>query len=131
MNPKIGLVCLVFIVMVAGCSGPQPTPPAATEPPGEDPAIDRGRQVWQAEECGECHGANGEGTDVAPSLRTVANHWQAEDLKSYLLDSEAESSHSRRLSQIELQYDLEMPGILLAPPEQVEDLVVYLMNGLP
>jgi cytochrome c553 len=87
--------------------------------------------VWQAEECGECHGPNGEGTDVAPSVRTVADNWKSEDLKNYLTDSKSGTSHSQRLGQIESQYELEMPGVLLAPPEQVDDLVVYLMNGLP
>jgi mono/diheme cytochrome c family protein len=125
MNSKIGLNCLILFVVLAGCSAPNPEPGPDIE------AIDRGRQVWQAEECGECHGENGGGTDVAPSLRSVADHWAAEDLKSYLFDSESTSSHDQRLAELSHQYELEMPGILLAPPEQVDDLVVYLMNGLP
>jgi cytochrome c553 len=125
MKAVTGLVCFAVVASLGGCAAPPSPPPVDLD------AVERGRLVWKAEECGVCHGDDGRGSEIAPTLANVDENWTVEELAAYLLDPEAESAGNHRLAQLAAEYQLEMPGILLATPEQGRDLALFILHGLP
>ncbi len=93
-------------------------------------AVARGRLVWEAEECSACHGDNGAGTPIGPSLADIANHWQAESLAGFLEDPQARLEDNPRLRELTSIYDVDMPGVRQAGEQEVKDLVVFLLHGI-
>ncbi len=119
------VVVLAVVGTVFGCS----KAPAVDEPSVDQIALERGRQVYLAEDCGACHGPQFEGTEFAPALLNVADLWSADNLAAFLIEPMVDADYNPRLAEVADQYELEMPGVQDASEEQVSDLVVFLMNG--
>ena len=119
------LTCL----FVWSCGAP-PDRTAARSEPVDVAAVERGRQVFQTEACGACHGDQGEGTEVAPPLADLVARWRHEALVAYLVDPGAALESDPRLQGLAEAYELEMPGVATASAEEVADLARYLLAGL-
>lgn len=119
------LVVLAVIFAFLGCSETT----GSEEPAVDQAAVERGRQVYLAEDCGACHGQELEGTDMAPALLDVADLWSPDRLAAYLIDPSVDADSNPRLADVTERYELEMPGVQEASEDQVADLITFLMNG--
>jgi len=124
MKRSYHIVLLIPVIVFAGCR------PEWIGPKVDRAAVERGRLVWDAEECSACHGENGEGTTIGPSLSDVAEHWQDESLADFLKDPQGQLEDNPRLKELTSTYDVDMPGVRQADDDEVEDLVVFLLNGI-
>lgn len=101
-------------MMVAGLAGGMPAgaAPGASGggTGGNKAARERGAMVFQEKGCGHCHGAELQGTDMAPSLQGVGRHLHKPQIEMQIRDG-----------------GKEMPafGALLSAAE-MKDLVEYL-----
>jgi mono/diheme cytochrome c family protein len=108
------LVCLV------GC-GREPSAPPET--------LDLGRQVYRSQSCDACHGGDRAGTELAPPLTSVHLNWSSEGLQTYLRHPEAVTGSDPRLKDLAGRWELEMPGVAEASPEEVRALALFLLHS--
>lgn len=85
-----------------------------------------GREVFHAEGCVACHGADGEGTHVGPSLDGVGRHWTGPELRRFLADP-AGYPAGRRLDRVRAAYRSRMPAYRLRDPARAEALTSFLL----
>jgi cytochrome c2 len=119
--------CTVMVVAMlsgAGCGGDSGS--------GSDAeltaALERGRAVWEAEECAACHGSDRRGTVIGPSLEGVGERWRREELERFLVDPTAGLADNPRLAAMTERYEVDMPGVQQADAAAVADLATFLMN---
>lgn len=108
--------------------------PAGMTPPGEGPAIARGRRLFREFRCGVCHGPNGEGgvknpnadlDGVVPNLFDLADAFTRNDLK----DKIRKGSQPAKIEEGEPEPVLDMPAWAeLLSEDKIEDLSQYLFS---
>lgn len=131
---------LLSLALLAACGGGEAVePPAAGQEgaassapsaPAESSAelVTRGAAVWEAEGCAICHGEEGEGGEIAPPLRGLAENWTPEALAAYLADPVVDPGENPRLAAIAEEYEMEMPGVQSSSGSEVTDLVAFLLS---
>lgn len=85
----IGAVPLLAIA----CSLRQPPPEGASGP-----------QIYELQNCANCHGAGGEGSSLGPALRGLAAWWTRDALVSYLADPRTFVENDPRLKELDERY---------------------------
>lgn len=87
------------------------------QPPADAPAAEpaqtafvTGEGVYKAANCAMCHGEELEGSRLAPALKGMAEHWDADSLAEYLVDPVGYAEDDVRLKTNKLQYKLPMPA---------------------
>jgi cytochrome c len=126
MKTMFQIMFLIFCAVLICCSkGPDPALDAA-----ELEAVERGSRVWEAEECSACHGDDGRGTVIGPSLEGARQHWTPEHLTRFLLDPVPELASNSRLAELTSQYTVDMPGVSKATEEETRDLAAFVIHGL-
>lgn len=78
------------------------------------PAVERGKQIWETQNCIGCHTLLGEGAYFAPELGNVYNRRGPEFIKGWI-KAQPTGTHGRR----------QMPQFHLTDP-QLDDLVEFL-----
>ena len=124
MKRPYHIVFVIPLIVFAGCQ------PGWIGPAADRAAVERGRLVWDAEECSACHGDHGEGTAIGPSLADLAEHWRDDSLADFLKAPQKQLDDNPRLKELTSAYDVDMPGVREAGDDQIEDLVVFLLNGI-
>lgn len=90
------------------------------------PAVDRGKQIWEANNCMGCHTILGEGAYYAPELTKAVERRGEQWLKLFLKDPQAMFPGERKM----VQYNF--------TDEQIDDIIAFLrwigetdLNGFP
>ncbi len=86
------LTCTALLAALAACADESPA--AARE----------GRALFAAQGCVACHGAQAEGTFMAPSLRGVARFWTHDALVAYFADPPTAVAKDARLAAFAQQF---------------------------
>ena len=117
---KRAIFAVPLLLSAVACSRSEPVDPEILE---------AGRQVYLAQSCGGCHGENRAGSELAPPLTSVHLHWSAERLETYLKHPEAVTASEPRLKDLSSRWELEMPGVEEASPEDVRALALFLLHS--
>ena len=86
-----------------------------------------GRAVFEANECALCHGDNGEGTNKAPMLRSLTDHWTKAKLVQYLKFPGKYADTDKRLNAQVMQYPTMMPNFNNLNDGDLSKLADYLL----
>ncbi len=91
--PLLILSCVGSLFCLSSC-GPSAGSPAG----GSGDQAPSGPSLYRAH-CATCHGGSGSGSalGLGPTLRGVAEHWEASSLEAYLSDPPGYSASSERL----------------------------------
>ncbi len=79
------------------CALRRPPPPGAS-----------GAQIYELQNCANCHGEEGAGTSRGPALRELSRHWTRERLVDYLADPQAVAAVDPRLRARGREFSSEM-----------------------
>jgi mono/diheme cytochrome c family protein len=82
---------LLFMPLVTACA-PEPNAPRS------------GAQLYREQNCVQCHGPTGEGTQLGPSIADKLSYWKRESLAEFLADPIAYSARDERLAAQGKQY---------------------------
>jgi mono/diheme cytochrome c family protein len=88
-------------------------------------------KLWKDEGCATCHGANAEGTRLAPDLRDKATHWTREALSAYLKDPVGFASRDERLRAQMKGYSQAMPTYKMLSQAELDTLVEHVLSLRP
>lgn len=94
---------------------------------GGEQAPRTAQQLWKDEGCVTCHGANGGGTVLAPSLQGKAQHWTKESLVAYLRDPVGYAKQDERLKQQMKGYSQAMPTYKMLAPAELDALAAHVL----
>lgn len=88
-----------------------------------------GKLAYENNGCNTCHGDNGKGTDLAPTLAGLKKNWKDRNaLAAYIRNATAERSKYPRLKKMEAKYtQLQMPTFNFSEKE-IGALIDYLMK---
>jgi mono/diheme cytochrome c family protein len=111
---------IALLVLAVACG-----PPSGATSDAE--SVRRGRDVYEFETCGNCHGAKGAGTKKAPSLESLHRHWTADELVLYLRNPHGYKKDGR-LAAIAEKYHEDMAGLPAASEARLRDLAAFLLS---
>mgnify|MGYP003563964920 CR=1 FL=1 len=117
---KTAIPVAALLLWMSACSRGTPVPPETVE---------LGRQVYQAQACGGCHGDDRAGTELAPALTSVHLQWSPDRLETYLKHPESVTASEPRLKDLSSHWELEMPGVAEASAEEVRALALFLLHS--
>lgn len=117
------LACLGLVVAGAGCAGCT----ARKDPPADA----AGGQIYEFQNCQNCHGRNGEGTALGPPLAKLSSHWTRAALTQYLADPEAAARTDERLGALANAYSGRMTRYDNLSEEQRSVLAGWLLERHP
>lgn len=86
-----------------------------------------GSEIYAAESCGACHGADRRGGTSGPPLRKLARHWDEEGLISFLRNPPSRTSSDARLQELSRTYSAQMAGLPGASEDKLRTLARYLL----
>lgn len=90
--------------------------------PGEAaPSADDGQALYFSKGCVACHGSNGEGSFMGPSLAGATTHWTRDELVRFLADPPAYTAQNQRLKRISLDFRAPMKFV---PANEAERLAL-------
>ena len=93
-----------------------------------DPATrEAGAKVYRSESCAGCHGEERGGGRLAPPLRGLAGHWDAEELVSFLRDPTAFAADDGRIREMAARFPSKMPPAGTSDPEKLRALALFLL----
>ena len=87
-----------------------------------------GREVYETESCGACHGATLAGSRTGPALRGLARHLSEDELVSFLRNPAARLRSDRRLARISKGFPGRMSGLPAADEQRLRALAGYLLS---
>lgn len=91
---------LLSLLSCLGCSDDS-APPSSQKPDGP--------KLYVSKNCTTCHGPKHEGTFMAPPLIRLSEHWNVEDLASFLKEPNVWKQKSPRLAEHAKHYRSPMP----------------------
>lgn len=89
---------LALLALLAAACGEEPAP---SGPPD-------GAQLFREQNCVQCHGPEGRGTNLGPALVDKKSFWTREELAQYLTDPQARIQKDARLAKQADLYRLPM-----------------------
>ncbi|MBI4916555.1 MAG: cytochrome c [Acidobacteria bacterium] len=93
-----------------------------------DPATrDAGARVYRSESCAGCHGEERGGGRLAPPLRSLARHWDEEELVRFLRDPTAFAADDGRIREMAARFPSKMPPAGTSDPEKLRALAHFLL----
>ena len=84
-------------------------------------------QLFAAESCGACHGAERQGGASGPALSGLRRHWTEDTLVAFLRNPPAVMATDRRLEKLSRSYPAQMAGLPGASDEKLRALARYLL----
>lgn len=109
----IGAVA-VLTIAACGASGPPPDSPEALY-------INLG--------CAKCHGDDREGQRSGPPLIKIVDHWDENALLDYLRSPKTFIQTNPRLSYLDEQYPIAMPGYASTDEADLRKLAEFILNN--
>ncbi len=116
MTRTLGIFALLAIAL-ASCLGRKPVPEGAT-----------GAQIYVLQNCKLCHEPDGSGSDRAPALGGLREHWTRDRLVLYLFDPAPIIAADPRLKELEDTHSLPMPRYHNLTEEQRGVLADWLLE---
>lgn len=89
--------CVGLLGLAAACSLRRAPPPGAS-----------GAEIYDLQNCANCHGDEREGKSLGPSLAGLAQHWTRETLVEYLADPQGFVERDPRLRARSEEYSGKM-----------------------
>lgn len=108
-------LCLAAALTSFGCGDDSHTPRT-------------GAELWVLQGCITCHGKDGQGTPIAPSLRGVQAHWTRESLLEYLRNPPAYIQKDARLKEQKKGYSQNMPVYGMLPQAHLDALADHVLG---
>lgn len=84
-------------------------------------------QLYAAESCGACHGAERQGSASGPALSGLGRHWTEDTLVAFLRNPPAALATDSRLEKLARRYPAQMAGLPVASDEKLRTLARYLL----
>lgn len=81
--------------------------------------------------CQTCHGANGQGAMMGPSIDALGEMWEVESLTAFLVDPPAAMAESERLTELAGRYPMPMPKPSGFTDSDARVLARWLLEGMP
>lgn len=114
----VAVLALILVACGGGAEG-EGGATASTENDVEGAAVEstsavsaedlaRGAQVYQQAACFSCHGMNGKGAIAGPELENIAEHWNREDLASFVANPASWELRKERVATLAAQYPTKM-----------------------
>jgi cytochrome c553 len=91
---------------------------------GEEPTLET---AVHDIECALCHGMNGEGTDKAPALTGMDEHWTVDQLVEYFSNPAKYAEADERLSREGGKYPTMMPNYDYVSTKDLTELAEYVL----
>ncbi len=108
-------LALLFMLLGTACS--------------EESAAPRsGEQLYREQNCVQCHGPLGEGTQLGPSIADKRSYWNRESLAAFLADPQAYSARDERLAAQGRQYLMPMVKFLTLSQEDRLRIADYVLS---
>jgi mono/diheme cytochrome c family protein len=104
----------LLLASASSCSG-EATQTAATGP-----------QLFQVN-CAMCHGADGSGSNLAPTIHGKKGFWTRETLVKYMIDPAGYASKDARLKSQAGKYSLPMTSMKMLPKHDLETLADHVL----
>lgn len=86
-----------------------------------------GAEIYAAESCGACHGAERQGGVSGPPLRRLGRHWDEDGLVGFLRNPSSRTSADARLKELSRAYSTQMAGLPGASDEKLRALARFLL----
>jgi cytochrome c2 len=106
----------IALLTLAACGGSGPAPGSA-----EALYVDLG--------CAKCHGDDRQGQRSGPPLVKIEDHWDEESLLEYLKSPKSFVESNPRLSYLDEQYPIAMPGYASTSEEDLQKLAQLILNS--
>lgn len=117
MRTRIAMMtCSTFVLLAFAACGDDAPPPLASGP-----------ELFEREACTRCHGKNGEGAGLGPTLHGKKVHWTRESLVAYLKDPVGYAKKDPRLAVQGQKFLQPMPTYKLLRPEELERLADHVL----
>jgi mono/diheme cytochrome c family protein len=87
-----------------------------------------GAEIYASIGCTLCHGKEGAGTGLGPTLAGAGARWERADLVEYLKNPPAYTAKDARLTELKKSYSMPMPPYASTAPEQLEALADFVMS---
>lgn len=98
----------------------------------DDPKAPRtAKELWTLQGCITCHGKDGQGTPMAPTLHGKGTLWTRETLVEYLKNPTEYIRKDARLKEQKKQYSQTMPVYGMLPPAELEVLADHVLSLTP
>jgi|GEM_PF-1868509 len=129
------LLALFTAAAIASCGGgEEPTtdgggPDAPAERPLSD-AVDL-YVGGTAPTCQFCHGEQGAGGMMGPSIDALDEHWDVDTLAAFLLDPPSGLAESERLTELAGRYSMPMPKPSGFDESDARVMARWLLEGMP
>jgi cytochrome c553 len=95
---------------------------------GDDPAQPRtAKELWTLQGCITCHGKDGQGTPMAPSLHGTQPNWTREKLVEYFKNPTQYIQRDARLKEQKKRYSQTMPVYGMLPQAELEALADHVL----
>jgi cytochrome c553 len=106
-----GIGAMMAMMAITACGGERTgrAPSAGGDPPQSATHPSNPEQMFQQWGCALCHGPDGRGTDTAPALSNLREHWTPETLAAYVLAPQDWRTSDPRLGDLAARYPVEMP----------------------
>ena len=101
---------------------------ACSEGAAKTPSAPDGEQVYATQGCALCHGGDGGGTSLGPTLRGKASHWTREKLVAYLKAPVAYAEADPRLAEQKKRYSLAMRQFDKVPEAELGAVADYVLR---
>lgn len=115
-SPHVLAALTVIALLLASSCGDDTPPPFASGP-----------VLFEREACTRCHGKNGEGAGLGPTLHGKKEHWTRESLVAYLKDPVGYAKKDPRLAVQGQKFLQPMPTYKLLRPEELERLADHVL----
>lgn len=116
-----GLVLGLALVLIGSSCGGRVDPPADAG----------GAQVYELQNCRNCHGANGEGNALGPPLAKLQANWSRDELVAFLTDPAPVLESNERVRALAKAYPAQMSRYDNLSPEQLGELADWLLARHP
>ncbi|HPS77498.1 MAG TPA: c-type cytochrome [Thermoanaerobaculaceae bacterium] len=93
----------------------------------QDEVRREGVQLFAAESCGACHGAERQGSATGPALSGLGRHWTEDTLVAFLRAPATAVVSDSRLEKLARRYPAQMAGLPGASEEKLRALARYLL----
>ena len=88
-----------------------------------------GKAVFDNYNCAQCHGAQGEGSKLAPAIDKLGEHFTKAQLIEYLKNPMEYAKQDPRLNEQKKGYPSMMPNYEFIGEEKLSDLADYLLKA--
>jgi len=87
-----------------------------------------GREAYEAESCGACHGATLGGSRTGPPLQGLASEFTEDELVSLLRDPARWVRDDARVARLAKRFPGRMSGLPAADEQRLRSLAAYLLS---